>query len=287
MSEYRIQSETLEGIADAIRGKTGGSALIAPEDMADEIDGLATVTNGIVYSDVRSDGKPTVVDFYGEIAPVWQFSGAMYGGLWKYLKNASLHGTKIIGYECFLSCDSLESVTGLENITQIGQGAFQGCKSLSQSIVIPSSVGSELVGTAAFSGTAITSVVDNHQGRINGSTYSNCASLQSYRADKVTSFWGDHQFYNCSSLEEFSMGSIGYGVSEIQSTNTFGGCTNPLLNMVFYTKANYVDTLLEKVRAGATNATIVIKASVETTYSGTTYSAGDTILTSEVESNES
>ena len=37
MSEYRIQSETLEAIGDAIRSKTGGSALITPEDMADEI----------------------------------------------------------------------------------------------------------------------------------------------------------------------------------------------------------------------------------------------------------
>jgi hypothetical protein len=43
MSEYRIQSETLEGIADAIREKTGGSALIAPEDMATEI---ASISGG-------------------------------------------------------------------------------------------------------------------------------------------------------------------------------------------------------------------------------------------------
>lgn len=43
MSEYRIQSETLEGIADAIREKTGDSALIAPEDMATEIEGISTM----------------------------------------------------------------------------------------------------------------------------------------------------------------------------------------------------------------------------------------------------
>lgn len=42
MSEYLIQSETLEDIADAIRSKTGGSALIAPEDMADEIESIQT-----------------------------------------------------------------------------------------------------------------------------------------------------------------------------------------------------------------------------------------------------
>lgn len=43
MSEYRIQSETLEAIGDAIREKTGGSALITPEDMADEI---ASISGG-------------------------------------------------------------------------------------------------------------------------------------------------------------------------------------------------------------------------------------------------
>lgn len=42
MSDYLIQSSTLEDIADAIRSKTGGSALINPEDMADEIDSIST-----------------------------------------------------------------------------------------------------------------------------------------------------------------------------------------------------------------------------------------------------
>ena len=71
MSEYRIQSETLEDIADAIRGKTGGSALIAPEDMADEIDGLATVTDGIVVKARDANGFPTEIDYYGGVVPPW------------------------------------------------------------------------------------------------------------------------------------------------------------------------------------------------------------------------
>lgn len=43
MSEYRIQSETLTDIADAIREKTGGSSLIAPEDMASEIASISAI----------------------------------------------------------------------------------------------------------------------------------------------------------------------------------------------------------------------------------------------------
>ena len=42
MSEYLIQSETLTGIADAIRGKTGGSSPISVSNMASEISGIAS-----------------------------------------------------------------------------------------------------------------------------------------------------------------------------------------------------------------------------------------------------
>lgn len=40
MAVRKINESTLTAIADAIRAKTGGSALINPEDMASEIDGL-------------------------------------------------------------------------------------------------------------------------------------------------------------------------------------------------------------------------------------------------------
>ena len=45
MAEYLIQGETLTGIADAIRSKTGGTDPIAPEDMATRIAGIE-VGNG-------------------------------------------------------------------------------------------------------------------------------------------------------------------------------------------------------------------------------------------------
>lgn len=43
MSDYLIHDSTLEDIADAIRSKTGGSSLIAPEDMPTEI---ASISGG-------------------------------------------------------------------------------------------------------------------------------------------------------------------------------------------------------------------------------------------------
>lgn len=63
MSEYRIQSETLEAIGDAIRSKTGGSALIAPEDMADEIASIQTggASPWELIADYTSDAIATTV----------------------------------------------------------------------------------------------------------------------------------------------------------------------------------------------------------------------------------
>ena len=41
MADYLIHDSTLEDIADAIRSKTGGSSLIAPEDMPSEIESIS------------------------------------------------------------------------------------------------------------------------------------------------------------------------------------------------------------------------------------------------------
>ena len=46
MADYLIHDSTLEDIADAIRSKTGGSSLIAPEDMPTEI---ASISGGGGY----------------------------------------------------------------------------------------------------------------------------------------------------------------------------------------------------------------------------------------------
>lgn len=69
MSEYRIQSETLEAIGDAIREKTGGSALINPEDMATEIasiSGGVQLERGLIINSVDANGQPTSVTIVGD-----------------------------------------------------------------------------------------------------------------------------------------------------------------------------------------------------------------------------
>ena len=69
MSEYRIQDTTLTGIADAIRLKTGSSAPIVVNEMADEIESIPTggsvernktVQRNLDFIDLENDSRITL-----------------------------------------------------------------------------------------------------------------------------------------------------------------------------------------------------------------------------------
>ena len=87
---------------------------------------------------------------------------------------------------------------------------------------------------------------------------------------------------NCTALEEAVLGSIGHTVTNNNSINAFKNCTQSGLSITVFTNAANVDSLIASIRNGATNATIIVKASEDTTYNGTAYTAGATIITSEV-----
>ena len=87
-------------------------------------------------------------------------------------------------------------------------------------------------------------------------------------------------FQGCTGLTNVTLGSVGHDLQTIDAGAAFWNCTQAGLTITFYAKGTNVDTLLGKLRNGATNATIVVKASEATTYGGNSFSAGDTILTS-------
>ena len=91
------------------------------------------------------------------------------------------------------------------------------------------------------------------------------------------------QFRDCIRLTNVTLGSVGYGMTEIASAQyTFYNCTQSGLTITIFTTGANVDSFLTKIRAGATAATIIIKASEATTYGGTSYAAGATIVNSTV-----
>jgi hypothetical protein len=72
MADYLIHDSTLEDIADAIRAKTGGSSLIAPEDMASVIASIST--GGIVLP---------------------SFLSKVDGGSFTYATDTAIQGNKV------------------------------------------------------------------------------------------------------------------------------------------------------------------------------------------------
>lgn len=82
MAVRKINESTLMDIADAIRSKTGGSALINPEDMASEIESIKTSggSGGIIHSQstfspeavygrTSNGGFPALVSFIASVVP--------------------------------------------------------------------------------------------------------------------------------------------------------------------------------------------------------------------------
>ena len=170
-----------------------------------------------------------------------------------------------IGTESFRGCNQIKTIANLDNVISLGYGAFYGCTSL-ESISLPSIIS---ISTGSAPG-----------------VFGLCTSLKTVYLPKCTKIAcagsGYAIFMNCSSLENVQIGSIGHPLTEL-SPYVFSGCLNNT-TFTIYTNANYVSTCLTRIRNDCANATIIIKAANDLIYNDVNYSAGDTILTSEVSS---
>ena len=108
----------------------------------------------------------------------------------------------------FEFCTSLTSVSFASNgrLTEIGQNAFQGCKSLRE-INIPASVST--VGYLAFyECTALTSVtIPQTTTSIGHSLFYGCTALENVVLESKTNELPTYMFYNCSSLRSITIPS--------------------------------------------------------------------------------
>lgn len=242
---------------------TANGTYLASDDDADGYDSVTVnvagggvdITDGIVVTARDSNGYATAVDFYGTVVQIKQFYNRTTGdGGWTSLSTISFKNEVVeIKQYGFYSCGNLTTVD-LSLVTTVGSNAFQDCRALSL-VTVPELTS---LGTNAF----IT-----------------CTSLQTFVAPKLMNCNVSRALRQCLALTTVQLGSVGYGVTSI-SNFFFEQDTQTGLTITIYTTGSYVNTALTNTRNGATNATIIIKASEVTTYGGTSYAAGDTIVTS-------
>ena len=215
--------------------------------------GGAAITDGIVITERNVNGFATKAVLYGTVVQPQQFTNRILtDGAWK----------------------SLSELRFANPVTEIKQNAFKACPVPSIDL---SSV--ESFGANSFEGSLIQTVHAPSAVTIEAGAFLGCTALTTIYIPKITILNKTYVFRNCTALQNVQIGSAGYGVTNIVNS-TFQGDTQSDLTIIIYTKGSYADTAVANARNGATNATIIIKASENTTYNGTTYAAGDTILTS-------
>lgn len=205
--------------------------------------GGTSITDGIVFTSVDENGRPITADIYGINIPNYCFG--------------SYNGGGVLG-------ESLRFVNFKSNPTQIGTQAF--AKTAIEELIIPDSVQ-----------TSGGSIIRNATG-VKRIVHKNAGSKYGY-SGSFNSAW---TYSGASYLEEMILGDVGKPVTAIHSRsfNSFGAPSTAIIKI--YCLGDYVDSALTALRGTLTSQKIIFYASENTTYNGTTYNAGDTILTSEV-----
>jgi hypothetical protein len=134
------------------------------------------------------------------------------------------------------------------NVTSIGDGAFEGCTGLT-SVTIPNSVTS--IGNIAFDGcSSLTNVtIGNGVTSIGYSAFSNCTRLTSVTIPNSVTNIGNGAFAGCSSLTNVT---IGNGVTSM-GDDAFSTC----YNLTSVTIPNRVTNIGDNAFAGCTSLTNV------------------------------
>lgn len=196
------------------------------------------------------------------------------------------NGITVIPNSLFYASKGIKTVVIPDTVTGIYANAFYNCVDL-ENITIPNSVtsigGSVFYGCSSLLSVSINGVSSINYGDSSG-MFHGCSSMTSFSATSLNSLTcgttdNNSAFYNCSSMTTCNLGSVGNPLTFV-SNNAFKNCTNTSLVITVYTDENNLDDVLANIRNGATNATIIMKAAADMEYNGTSYSAGETVVTS-------
>lgn len=229
------------------------------------------IENGVEIKAVDSSGRPTSIVFYG---------GAI---------STLLLGSRSRDDFCFSYVENISLKDAIESIGQYAFSYFGAKRTNSEDMEIIFSSGLTTIDKYAFVGCGFTklSFPETLTGRLSDNVFLNATKLKEVVLPGITSLdtgggSSNGQFNGCTALEHVQIGSVGHGVTFVETWN-FRNCTQTTLTITLYTTGDLVDGHLTKLRDtsyGATGATIIFKASEATTYNGNSYAAGATILTS-------
>lgn len=251
--------------------------------------GGTEITDAIVVKARDSEGYATEVDFYGTVIETYQFyGGSVYSAadITPFIKLQKINTKNAVTEIKGFGLSNLPELTtdGLDLshvLTLGGMGAGTGKNAAAFELYLPVCTAT---GNDSLNGCGVTKAIFPELTSIGNGTFNGCSRLQEAFLPKIRQLgvYTSRIFRNCTALKTLEVGSVGFGVTGWGSAN-FEGCTQADLTITMYTTGAKVDALLANIRNGATNATIIIKASEDTTYTGTSYAAGETMITSTVE----
>ena len=166
MGMYAITDTTLNALADAVRSKTGDTALLTTEEMIADINDIVVYNNDVVDGIIQrtleclgTDTAEFVADyaFYGNpslqivVLPCIRSVGDYAFFDCSNLDHVSCGATKIGAY-AFYGCDELIEFKFWENLNEIGYAAFGGCSALETVNLKETSISTILPNTFSDSG---------------------------------------------------------------------------------------------------------------------------------------
>ena len=250
----KYKGSTIAEIAENVTKtlKTSGKYCEADIIVENTQDGGAAITDGIVVKARDADGYATEVDVYGELFDAefaYRSNGYDYQSGWNRLKIINLKTPTKIPAACFSWLTKVETINGVENITEIVGNTNGTMQSVSLS-------------DCSFPN----AIYNGNSGRV----FKHCPNLETIYLPKVSGFLegGNFIIQDCPKLKTAELGSVGNGV--VIGTYAFQNCTQTGLTITIYCASDKADANLSAIRNYATNATIIIKDST----------TGETIITS-------
>ena len=281
----------IQALITAANATTGESDTTLTDAIQTLVDGYgqggASISDGIVVKARDANGYATEIDIYVEngIVSTSLFqsgntnSKTITHGFSKLQKINFKTPVISIGAYAFNWLNALSEIDlDFSALTTVHDYSFQGCP-INVAVRVPNGAS---FAPNAFNDSGIISFY-TEVASVGNNQCQRCKNLRIFEAPKATRFgsYTSTILSSCTSLESVLLGGVGYGITA-WGTGNFSRCTQTGLTVTAYTNGSHVDGLLSNIRTGATNATIIIKASEQTEYNGVTYAAGDTILTSEV-----